>query len=403
MSRIDELIQEFCPEGVEYMQLGAIEDTGLIKLGRGSVISKKDIAAEPGDYPIYSSSASGVGEFGRYGKYMFDDERLSWSVDGGGRFFYRHPHKYSVTNVSGWLKVLDSSRIDIKYLFYALDSAWTTKKFDYTKKAHPSVIRNEYKIPIPPLEVQKEIVNILDKFTQLEAELSAEQETRKKQYEYYRDLLLTFDHSREDVKELTLEDVIISLKTGLNPRKNFVLNSPGATNYYVTVRELNGMGITIFDKTDKVDDEGLRLISNRSKLAEGDVLFSGTGTIGRTALVDSKPANWNVKEGVYVIKPNADIIDPKYLLFYLNSSKAKIDYGNRVVGSPVSSVPMSELKRIKIVVPSLDEQSEIVQALDRFYRLANDVEVGLPAEINARRQQYEYYRTKLLTFQELSV
>ena len=100
MSRIDELIQELCPDGVMYSELGVIEDTGIIKLGRGNVISKKDIAEYPGDYPVYSSSASGSGEFGRYGKYMFDDERITWSIDGGGRFFFRHANKYSVTNIS---------------------------------------------------------------------------------------------------------------------------------------------------------------------------------------------------------------------------------------------------------------------------------------------------------------
>ena len=193
MSKIDELIQEYCPEGVDFKMLGELEDSGVVKLGRGNVISKKDIANEPGDYPIYSSSASGVGEFGRYGEYMFDDERLSWSVDGGGRFFHRHAHKYSVTNVSGWLKVLDEGKINTRYLYFVLDSAWSTKKFDYIKKAHPSVIRNEYKIPVPPLEVQKEIVKILDTFTQLEAELTAELTARKAQYEHYRNQLLTFD------------------------------------------------------------------------------------------------------------------------------------------------------------------------------------------------------------------
>ena len=193
MSKTDELIQKYCSDGVEFKMLGDLEDSGIVKLGRGNVISKKDIADKPGEYPIYSSSASGVGEFGRYSKYMFDDERLSWSVDGGGRFFYRPAHKYSVTNVSGWLKVLQPDVLNTRYLFHILDSAWSTKKFDYIKKAHPSVIRNEYTIPIPPLEVQKEIVKILDTFTQLEAELTAELAARKAQYEYYRNQLLTFD------------------------------------------------------------------------------------------------------------------------------------------------------------------------------------------------------------------
>ncbi len=192
----------------------------------------------------------------------------------------------------------------------------------------------------------------------------------------------------------------MSLKTGLNPRKNFVLNTPDARNNYVTVRELNGMGITLHEKTDKVNDDALRLIANRSKLEKGDILFSGTGTIGKTALVVKNPTDWNVKEGVYVIKPKKDMVNSKYLLFYLNSIHAKTDYRNRVVGSPVNSVPMSELKKVRIPLPSLFEQERIVSILDKFDKLVNDISEGLPAELNARRKQYEYYRTKLLTFQE---
>lgn len=370
MSKIDELIREFCPEGVEYMQLGAIEDAGLIKLGRGNVISKKDIAAEPGDYPIYSSSASGVGEFGRYGKYMFDDERLSWSVDGGGRFFYRHAHKYSVTNVSGWLKVLDSSRIDIKYLFYALDSAWSTKKFDYTKKAHPSVIRNEYKIPIPPLEVQKEIASILDKFTELEAELSAELKARRKQYEYYRNQLLTFDESREDVRWLTLGDVA-TIKSGKNKNRKPEAEYPvfGSTG--------------IIGYSDKYTYEGEVLLVAR--------VGAYAGQVNR---VNGK---YDVSDNTLMIK----LVDScSYDYFY--HLLVNMDLNQYASGGGQPLVTAGKLKELRIPVPELNEQNDIAEILGKFHKLTNDISEGLPAEINARRQQYEYYRTKLLTFQELA-
>lgn len=190
------LLQNMHQDDVDFWMLGDLEDGGLIKLGRGSVISKGDLSNTPGNYPVYSSSASGEGEFGRYGSYMFDDERITWSIDGGGRFFFRQPHRYSVTNVCGWLKVQRVDRIDPKYLFYALSRAWSTKIFDYTKKAHPSVIRNEYNIPVPPIEIQRQIVEILDKFDVLVNDLSsglpAEINARRRQYAHYRDQLLTF-------------------------------------------------------------------------------------------------------------------------------------------------------------------------------------------------------------------
>lgn len=173
--------------------LGDLEKSGAVKLGRGKVISKVALEAEPGNYPVYSSSGSGTGEFGRYGQYMFDDERITWSVDGGGRFFYRVPHRYSVTNVSGWMQV-DTSRFLVRYLYYVLTVLWGREKFDYTRKAHPSVIREVYMIAEPSLEVQAEVVGQLDRFDALVNDISvglpAALTARRQQYEYYRDRLL---------------------------------------------------------------------------------------------------------------------------------------------------------------------------------------------------------------------
>ena len=143
-----------------------LQKDGHIRIGRGNVISKKDLAECPGDYPVYSSSANGVGEFGRYGKFMFDDERITWSIDGGGKFFYRTPHQYSVTNVSGWIKV-DSRSIHPKFLFHVLSAQWAKLKFDYTLKAHPSVIKELYRIPILSVSEQERIVRVLDSFESL--------------------------------------------------------------------------------------------------------------------------------------------------------------------------------------------------------------------------------------------
>ena len=181
-------------ELVKY-SLGEIEGAGYIFMGRGKVISKVDIKRTPGDYPVYSSSGVGSGELGRYGNYMFDDERITWSVDGGGRFFYRAPHKYSVTNVSGWMTT-DDKILRTRYLYYVLYYQWLDEKFDYTRKAHPSVIRDVYSLGIPPLDVQDQAVQELDQFdfltSSLTSGLPAEIVARRRQYEYYRDRLLSF-------------------------------------------------------------------------------------------------------------------------------------------------------------------------------------------------------------------
>ena len=193
---------------------------------------------------------------------------------------------------------------------------------------------SKYTIPVPPLPIQREIVHILDKFTELTAELtaelSAELTARKKQYDYYRNIVMTFG---DPVKWLPLDDVIVTLKTGLNPRKNFILNPEGATNYYVTVREIVNGNVVFLEKTDMVSDEAIRLINNRSNLEEGDVLFSGTGTIGRIAVVKETPMNWNIKEGVYVIKPNYKRICSKYLAHILSADYIVDSYKKKIVGT----------------------------------------------------------------------
>jgi len=141
-------------------KLGALEDLKIIKLGRGEVISKTDIKNFPGENPIYSSSVHNNALFGRYSKYMFDEELISWSIDGGGHFFYRPKHKFSITNVSGFIRI-NTKILNYKFLASQLQLLHSKKYFDYQFKAHPSVIREEYYISYPNIEEQKAIANII--------------------------------------------------------------------------------------------------------------------------------------------------------------------------------------------------------------------------------------------------
>ena len=289
-------------------------------------------------------------------------------------------------------------------------------------------------ITVPSLDVQNRIVNVLDNFEKICSDLNiglpTEIEARQKQYEYYRDKLLTFaetgntilsraeqsraeqsraEQSRALIKLvqyvygcvwLELGDVIVSLNTGLNPRKFFKLNTEDATNYYITIREMKDGKIVPSEKTDRMNDEARKLCNNRSNLEVGDVLFSGTGTIGETAVIEKEPSNWNIKEGVYAIKPNQTMIEPMYLRYILMTDFIKKEYMKKAAGGTVQSVPMGELKKIRIPVPSLQEQSRIVEVLKKLDDLCNGLTNGLPAEIEARQKQYEYYRDKLLSFKE---
>ena len=274
---------------------------------------------------------------------------------------------------------------------------------------------------VPPLKVQERIVYVLDNFdtvcNDLNIGLPAEIEARQKQYEYYRDKLLSFNNvtgvgiERERERGLTklrqyifgfasvkLDDIIVSLNTGLNPRSFFRLNTDGAKNYYITIRELHNGKIIPTDKTDRINDEALKLCNNRSNLEVGDVLFSGTGTIGETALISEMPNNWNIKEGVYVIKPDQELISPIFLRHLLTSSDVIKEYTKRIVGGTVKSIPMKELKNITISIPSLEKQQAIIKLVENFSSLCNDIKNGIPAEKDARKKQYEYYRNKLLSF-----
>ena len=264
-------------------------------------------------------------------------------------------------------------------------------------------ILNKIMLPVPPLPVQEEIVRILDHFTNLAAELQAELQARKEQYEYYRNKLLTFGKNAERIEWKRLEDVLHSIRTGLNPRKFFKLNTPDATSYYVTIREFNGGNLTFTDSTDRINETARILCNNRSNLEYNDVLFSGTGTIGETYVIDNIPSNWNIKEGVYSLKPKIHIILPKYLKYILSQSDIKASYLKLAEGGTVKSISMRKLGNFPIPVPSLSEQQRIVSILDKFEALVNDLSEGLPAEIAAVQEQYEYYRNKLLSFPKLAV
>ena len=201
---------------------------------------------------------------------------------------------------------------------------------------------------------------------------------------------------------IELENVIFSLNTGLNPRQFFKLNTDDAENYYITIREIQNGKIVPNEKTDRINDEAMRLCNNRSNLERGDVLFSGTGTIGETAIVEETPKDWNIKEGVYAIKPNYHLLDSKYLRYLLMSKAIKTAYLKKVTGGTVKSIPMKELRKIIIPLPSIEQQRKIAELIGQFDSLCNDIIIGLPAEIEARQKQYEYYRDKLLSFDEVN-
>ena len=375
MSRLKQLIQELCPDGVEFYSLGELELLGKIQLGRGNIISKKDMQECPGDYPVYSSAATNNGMIGKYGKYMFEDERLSWSIDGGGRFFYRNNEKYSITNVGGWLKVLDDSAFLTRYLYHVLSAEWSKKTFDYIHKAHPSVIRDEYVIPIPPIEVQREIVRILDNFTELTAELTAELELRKKQYsELSYQLLIKKNNSKlHFVKDLC------ELSKGKTPIQKA---EPGDYPLVVTTSERKSC------KTYQYDTAAvcIPLVSSRGH---------GVASLNHVYYQEGKFALGNIL--CAVVPTDENVLSAKYLYFYFECTK---DYTlvPLMKGGANVSMRIPDIEKVKIPVPDIETQHNIVSKLEILDEYCN---ITLSAEIEANKKRYEYYRDKLLDFKEV--
>ncbi len=414
MTKLEELIKEFCPNGVEYKKLGELgkfygglsgKSKNDFTNGNEKFITYKNVYANPSlNLDIEDRVKINPGERQntlQYGDIIFTGSSETPDECGFSSVITTKTSEKLYLNSFCFFFRLDNQSILLpdfaKHLFRAESIRYQIGKTasGVTRYNVSKDKMKQVQIPLPALPVQREIVRILDSFTLYSAELTAELTARRKQYEFYRDKLLNFS---SEIQFFALGDVIVSLNTGLNPRQFFHLNTPDAKNYYVTIRELQNGKIVFTDKTDKINDFALKLCNNRSNLEIGDVLFSGTGTIGTTAIIDKPPLNWNIKEGVYAIKPNKRKINSKFLMYLLQCQSVRDLYLSKAAGGTVQSVPMGEMKKLKIPVPPMEVQERIVKVLDNFDAICSDLGIGLPAEIEKRQKQYEYYREKLLTF-----
>ena len=413
MSKLQELIDRLCPDGVEFKPLGEV-----CEIKRGERVTKNQVN-NIGSYPVISG---GVTPMGYLEKFNREANTITVAQYGTAGFVNWQDKRFWANDIC--YSLFPADVLDNRFLYYFLKNSSPIIDKLVNRDAVPFHLPqnniSNISIPIPPLEVQDEIVKILDRFADYAAELQAELQARKEQYEYYRNLLLTFNPSAygcgtDDAQKIsviargghsyeiqwkTMGEICYSLNTGLNPRQFFKLNTPDATGYYVTIREIRGGRIMFNDNTDRINNEGLKLCNNRSNLEKGDVLFSGTGTIGQVAVITETPTNWNIKEGVYSIKPNQELVSSFFLRYILESRDIKDAIMKKVAGGTVKSIPMAELKNILIPIPPLELQEKIVAILDRFETLVNDLSKGLPAEIEAVKARYEYYRNKLLGFKE---
>jgi len=278
------------------------------------------------------------------------------------------------------------------FIFHILGTSTFNDYVKATQKgaSYPAISDSEvkkYKIPLPPLDIQKEIVKILNSFTELEAELEA----RKKQYRHYREELMKFEDNVE-LKEL---GEIGTLIRGSGLQKNdFVDNGVGCIHY----GQIYTYYGTYTDKTKSFVSE--ELAKRLKKVETGDLVIACTSENVEDVC---KVVAW-LGEKVIVTGGHATILkhkqNPKYLAYYFQTQDFFDQKKKYARGAKVIEISAKDLAKIRIPIPGLNIQQRIVNILDKFEALVNDISIGLPAELKARRTQYEYYRNKLLTFRE---
>ena len=380
MSKLEELIKEFCPNGVICVTIGKI-----CKISRGIVMSKDFIRDNHGDYPVYSSQTENNGCLGYINTYKYDGEYVTWTTDGAnaGTVFYRSG-KFSITNVCGLLEVKDLMVINTKYLYYAL----SIEARRYVNQGFMSL-----QIPLPALPVQREIVRVLDSFTLYSAELTAELTARRKQYEFYRDKLLNFES--DSVEWKPIEDLFPLIRNG------FVGTvTPYFTDKANGVRYLEGTNIhnaVISDNEELYVTKEFHKKHIRNELKADDILMVQSGHIGDCAVVGKKYAGANCH--ALIIMSNGGACSSKFYVHYFHTYSGFKSLAPAITGGTIQHVLAGKIGKIKVPVPPIDVQERIVKVLDNFDALCSDLGIGLPAEIEKRQKQYEYYRDKLLTFE----
>lgn len=383
MTKLEELIQELCPDGVEYKKLSL-----LAEIGTGN--SDRKNATEDGLYPFYVRSK----EILRSDDYEYDEEAIIIPGEGGiGEIFHLANGKYALHQRAYRIHLI-TTELTSKFLYYYMVSNFKAFIMQKAVSATVTSIRKpmieQFPLPVPPLPVQREIVRILDKFTELTAELTAELAARNRQYEYYKSCLLSFN---TDTPKYRLTD-IFDTRNGYTPSKS--------NKEFWSVNDIPWFRMEDIRENGRILNKAIQGASKSAvkgnPFPTNSIIVSTSATIGEHALIRCEfLANQrftclmlkNDYKGKY------SIMFLYYYCFVLDEfCKNNLNQGN------FASVDMRKFNDFEFPMPPLEEQERIVAILDRFDKLCNDITIGLPAEIEARQKQYEYYRDKLLTFKE---
>ena len=393
MSRLDELINELCPNGVEFKCLG---DIGQVKMCKRILKSQTNTN---GGIPFYKIGTFGGEANAFISEELFQEYREKYSYPKVGEILISaagtigrtvvydgEPAYYQDSNIV-WL-AHDESNILNTFLRYCYElKPWNISSGGTIARLYNDNILKA-KVPVPPLEVQREIVHILDSFTLLTAELTAELTARKKQYNFYRDTLIQKECKAEKVKLNTVCDIYDGTH-----------QTPKYTNSgipFVSVENIDDL----YGTQKFISQEAYA--KYKIKPRTGDVFMTRitAGIIGKCTVVD-RDDDLAYYVSLALLRPNADILDSKYLKYYLESGWGRRELSKWILWDATpTKINKDDIGRVLISVPPLDTQKRFVQVIEHFDSICTDLNIGLPAEIEARQKQYEYYRDLLLTFAE---
>ncbi len=394
MSELQRLINELCPNGVEYVSLG-----NVCKIVKGVQFNKADMNDE-GSYPVING---GINPSGYIEQYNQEGNTITISQGGASAGyvnwldikFWLGAHCYAIKPNADLLN---------RYAYHFIKSQEYKLQECQYGAGIPALAKSTIEslsIPLPPLEVQREIVRILDKYSEsveeLKKALEKELSLRKKQYEYYRDKLLDFKSVpppwTDDVRWRTLGEVATSIYRGSGiTRDQITKTGIPCVRYGEIYTKYN----TWFDNCLSHTNE--TAIKNPKYFEYGDILFAITGeSVDEIAKSVAYLGHDKCLAGgdIVVLKHNQN---PRYLAHVLSTYDARKQKSKGKIKSKVVHSSVPSIENIRIPVPSIDIQTKIADVLDNFEKICSDLNIGLPTEINARQKQYEYYRDKLLQF-----
>ena len=388
MSKLDELIKELCPNGVEYKEL---KDICVIKKG---VQLNKEKLLEKAEYPVING---GILPSGYWNDYNVKENTITISQGGASAGYVQYISTKFWAGAHCYYLELKDKNINYRYIYHFIKMKQDKLTSSQVGAGIPSVekkILENLLIPVPPLEVQEEIVRILDDYTksveELKEKLNKELIARKKQYSWYRDYLLKFENKVEIVK---LKDIATEMYRGNGIKREEVRETGIPCVRYGEIYTEYGIA---FEKTKSYTDENL--ITNKKYIEYGDILFAITGEsveeIGKSIAYIGKE-KCLVGGDILVMKHKQD---PVYLSYVLSTENSQKQKSKGKIKSKVVHTNATDIGEIEIPLPPLEVQKRIVEVLDNFEKTCKELNIELSSEIEKKQKEYEFVRNYLLTF-----